>query len=70
MISGSMELNCPRCGIQARELVGCDVCSNIGCVRCITKYNKKWVCEKCRSGQYVQSEQEIDVASAVSSMFG
>lgn len=62
-----MEIRCPRCNFQTSELIECDSCKTIGCIRCITKYNKQWICGNCKSGsQYSSNSPE----SALSSMFG
>lgn len=49
-------INCPNCKSLVKELVACDVCSKIGCVRCVLRVNKKWTCEKCKSGRIEKSD--------------
>jgi hypothetical protein len=43
-----IELTCPRCGLAAPELIECESCKIIGCVRCITKQGLQWICGKCK----------------------
>ena len=43
-----IELKCPRCGFAAPELIECESCKIIGCIKCITKKSDRWICEKCR----------------------
>lgn len=69
-----MGVDCPNCGVAVHELVSCDSCQTIGCVRCIVRHNRQWVCGKCKSGNYVQPSQsqepQSDIGSALSAMFG
>lgn len=63
-----MQIVCPRCGKQSDELIECDSCKTVGCVRCITKYNKQWICNDCKSGRPAASAQTPE--SALAAMFG
>ena len=73
-----MDLLCPRCGSRSNELIECDNCGTIGCVRCIRKKYGKWVCFKCEEPEkkyYYKEEtseakKEDDVSNAFSAMFG
>ncbi len=60
-----MKVECPRCGTEAVELIVCEICNKVGCTRCITKQNKQWVCNKCKSGYTAPSPESI-----LSTMFG
>ena len=68
MISDSMQLKCPRCNAATTELIECEFCKTIGCIKCITKYNKQWVCGSCKSGEQYTPSQSPE--SALASMFG
>lgn len=62
-----IQLRCPRCNSITKELIECDSCKVIGCIKCIAKYNKQWMCGNCKSGKpYSASTPE----SAIASMFG
>ena len=68
-----MELVCPRCGSKSNELIECDNCGTIGCVRCIRKSYGKWICHKCEEPErkyYPEVREEKEVSDAFSSMFG
>jgi len=62
--------------MQTAEMVECESCSTIGCVRCITKSGNRWLCGNCKDGkQYNQYEvlkvqEEQSPESALASMFG
>jgi len=60
-----MDLKCPRCGATTSELLECDVCKTIGCIKCIIKHSRQWVCDKCKDSGYAESPE-----SALSAMFG
>jgi hypothetical protein len=60
-----MQLKCPRCNAATTELIECEICKTIGCIKCITKYNKQWICGNCRSRETSQSPE-----SALAAMFG
>lgn len=60
-------MNCPNCNSPAGELLVCDRCNSVGCVRCVIKKGKEWVCEKCKSGVVVA---EANPESALGYMFG
>ncbi|MGC8812180.1 MAG: hypothetical protein ACP5O8_01165 [Candidatus Aenigmatarchaeota archaeon] len=55
---------CPRCSNETRELVACDRCKEIGCVRCIVKKGKEWLCDRCRK------EEKQEPESVLASLFG
>jgi len=64
-----MKIVCPRCGKQSDELIECESCKIIGCIRCITKSNKQWICSDCKNGKVsVGSTQTPE--SALAAMFG
>ncbi len=66
-----MELICPRCGSKSNELMECDACSTIGCIRCMRKSYGKWVCFKCEEPErYYRGVEEKEVSNAFSAMFG
>lgn len=65
------QIKCPRCGVSITELVECEICKTIGCIRCITKYNKQWICGDCKNGtQYSSQSSSQSAESALASMFG
>ena len=73
-----MDLICPRCGSKSDELMDCDNCGAIGCIRCMRKSYGKWICFKCEEPKYeherdyleLENKQEEEVSDAFSSMFG
>ena len=72
-----MELICPRCNSKSNELIECDACGTIGCIRCMKKSYGKWICFKCKSPEeerrdYLELEEkdEEEVSDAFSAMFG
>ena len=73
-----MELLCPRCGSRSNELIECDNCETIGCIRCVRKKYSKWVCFRCEElpkKKYYYKEtsepkKEDEVTNAFSAMFG
>ena len=72
-----MQLVCPRCSSRSNELMECDNCGTIGCIRCMKKSYGKWVCHKCEEPEkryyypeVDESKQEEDVSNAFSAMFG
>jgi len=63
--------------MQTREMIECESCKTIGCVRCITKRGGQWLCGDCRDGrqanQYVvlgEKQDEQSPESALAAMFG
>lgn len=65
----SMELKCPRCNSLVAELIECDSCNTIGCIKCVRKYNKQWVCDGCKSSnKYLQ--ETVKASENLFSMFG
>lgn len=60
-------LNCPSCGAESAEMIECDACKAIGCVKCVTKYNKQWVCGECRNKPYYS---ESAPESGLAALFG
>ena len=74
-----MDFVCPRCQSKVNELVECDNCGTIGCIRCIKKSYGKWVCFKCETPEteitYSETEkydkeEEQKISDAFSAMFG
>jgi hypothetical protein len=71
-----MDLLCPRCGSRSNELLECENCGTIGCIRCVQKKHGKWVCFKCEEPEkkYYYSDldntKEDEVTNAFSAMFG
>jgi len=74
-----MELICPRCGSKSNELIECDSCGTIGCIRCVKKSYGKWICFKCEAPKteeekmdYLELEEKDkeEVSDAFSAMFG
>lgn len=43
-----MTVRCPYCKNITNELMSCDNCNKIGCVRCIIKHSNQWLCVDCR----------------------
>ncbi len=67
----AVQISCPRCGASAQELIECEGCKSIGCVKCIAKRNKQWVCGDCKDGtQYGSQPSSQSAESALASMFG
>lgn len=62
-----MKLNCPNCGKLVTELLDCDSCQTIGCIRCVRRSNKQWLCHNCKNGIVVEKKEET---SELFSMFG
>jgi len=58
------------------ELMECDNCETIGCMRCMKKSYGKWVCHKCEEPERkyyypeIKPESEDEVSDAFSAMFG
>ncbi len=46
-----MEIFCPNCKSKAKELIECENCNKIGCIKCFLKVKGKWLCESCRKGE-------------------
>lgn len=44
-----MKLKCPNCGNLVTELLSCENCKAIGCIRCIVKSGKQWICSNCKN---------------------
>jgi len=71
-----MDLICPRCGSKSNELMECDNCGAIGCIRCMRKSYGNWICHKCEEPEKkyyyprTGSKSEDEVSNAFSSMFG
>jgi methionyl-tRNA synthetase len=70
-----MQLVCPKCSSKVNELMECDNCGTIGCIRCMKKSYGKWVCHKCEEPEKyyypeTESKAEDEVSDAFSSMFG
>lgn len=63
-------MKCPRCNSVTRELIVCDSCQTVGCIKCITKYSKQWICGECKSGGRYSSQESSSPESALASMFG
>jgi hypothetical protein len=68
-----MQLVCPRCGTKGNELIECDNCGAIGCIRCMRKRYGNWVCHKCEVPEreyHYPEEREEKISDAFSAMFG
>lgn len=72
-----MQLVCPRCSSRINELMECDNCGTIGCIKCMKKSYGKWVCFRCevpeRTYYYEttsQPEKEDEATNAFAAMFG
>ena len=69
-----MDLICPRCGSKSNELMECDNCGTIGCIRCMRKSYGKWICHRCETPRYYtepeKESEEEKVSEAFSTMFG
>jgi hypothetical protein len=60
------------------ELIECDNCGTIGCIRCVKKSYGKWICFKCEAPAeiaYSETEkydkkEEEKISDAFSAMFG
>ncbi len=63
-----MGLKCPNCSSEIIELMSCDSCKTIGCIRCISRSSKQWLCHNCKAGnmEIVPKEAGGDLFS----MFG
>ncbi|MBI4010150.1 MAG: hypothetical protein HY361_03090 [Candidatus Aenigmarchaeota archaeon] len=42
-------VDCPGCSNFTTEILVCDSCNALCCVRCIAKSSKQWVCNNCKS---------------------
>ncbi|TAL46745.1 hypothetical protein EPN87_04550 [archaeon] len=60
-------MNCPACGSPSLELLECDVCMKVGCVKCVIKKGKQWACSMCKTGTVQEPKQST---SSIFSMFG
>ena len=73
-----MQLFCPRCNSKSNELIECDACGTIGCIRCMRKSYGKWVCFRCEKPKHeeerdylvLEGKDEEKVSDAFSAMFG
>jgi len=76
-----MDLVCPRCQSKVNELIECDNCGTIGCIRCVKKSYGKWICFKCETikiepeivyddTEKYDKEEEKKISDAFSAMFG
>ena len=75
-----MDLVCPRCQSKVNELIECDNCGSIGCIRCVKKSYGKWICFKCEipeteirydeTEKYSKRDEEKNISEAFSTMFG
>lgn len=65
------QIKCPSCGTFTAELIECDVCNRIGCIRCVMKRSRQWICSGCKGDKpYVAQTESQTAESALSSMFG
>ncbi|MBS3055320.1 MAG: hypothetical protein J4452_02405 [Candidatus Aenigmarchaeota archaeon] len=60
-----LEIKCPRCDSQSKELIECESCKKIGCVKCITQRSKQWLCGDCRLGNTYQPTNDPSPLSAI-----
>lgn len=71
-----MGIYCPNCNSISTELLACDSCQIVGCVRCVTKLNKQWLCHNCKTGKPIEDkpvekrEELKKESSDLFSMFG
>ncbi|MBM3228786.1 hypothetical protein FJZ20_02805 [Candidatus Pacearchaeota archaeon] len=72
-----MGISCPNCSQLVIELMACDSCQTIGCIRCVSKSNKQWLCPNCKSGRPKENVNIIEKnpemkkeSSDLFSMFG
>ena len=68
-----MEIVCPRCGSKSNELIECDNCGAIGCIRCVRKSYGNWICHNCEAPErkyYSEVRKGKEVSNAFSAMFG
>ena len=49
-----MKVKCPICNNLVTELLSCDNCQAIGCIRCVVKFGKQLLCHNCKSGRVVE----------------
>jgi hypothetical protein len=62
-------ISCPSCGSAVTELVACDTCNRVGCVRCVVRSGKQWTCNECKTGIRTV-ETKAKNADGLFSMFG
>jgi hypothetical protein len=72
-----MGIYCPNCNSISTELLACDSCETVGCIRCVIKFNKQFLCHNCKSGRPKENEKTVEKnqemkkeASDLFSMFG
>ena len=75
-----IEMKCPKCKSETKELIACENCGAIGCTRCMKKKYGRWTCHKCETPQRsydnyysnhsAENKNDDDVNSAFSAMFG
>ena len=63
-------MNCPNCKSAVLELMACDRCNTVGCVRCVTRSNRQWVCKSCRTGEPAHAAAAPKSEGGLFSMFG
>ena len=61
-----MELQCPSCNNFVTELVACDSCETVGCIRCVIRTNKQWLCHTCKDKKPEQIEEKNETADLFS----
>lgn len=54
-------IDCPNCRSRVMELVACDLCQSIGCIKCITRFEKRWACKECKSGESKEESSLFDM---------
>lgn len=54
-----MKIKCPNCSKFVAELLVCDSCKAVGCVRCIGRFNQKWICYDCKARKPEEKENEL-----------
>jgi len=76
-----MDFVCPRCQSKVTELIECENCGTIGCIRCVKKSYGKWICFKCETPQIetpeivytdtekYDKEEDKKISDAFSAMF-
>jgi len=53
-----MKVKCPICSNLVTELLSCDNCQAIGCIRCIVRFGKQSVCHNCKSEKRIEGSKE------------
>ncbi|HLC59735.1 MAG TPA: hypothetical protein VJH34_04395 [archaeon] len=57
---------CPSCKTKTREILACDNCNKLACVRCTSKKSKQRLCLDCKKGNYYTASNQTTPQSGTS----